>query len=71
MKTLKSQLQNIIGLTNSINAINQDYSLGLLTPTEFTSQLQVVLIQIDAVRKSIRDEYEINDNAINLMLMLN
>jgi len=71
MKTLKSQLQNIIGLTNSINAINQDYSMGFLTPTEFTSQLQVVLIQIDAVRKSIRDEYEINDNAINLMLMLN
>jgi len=71
MKTLKSQLQNIIGLTNSINAINQDYSMGFLTPPEFTSQLQVVLIQIDAVRKSIRDEYEINDNAINLMLMLN
>lgn len=45
--------------------------MGFWTPTEFTSQLQVVLIQIDAVRKSIRDEYEINDNAINLMLMLN
>lgn len=70
MKTLKSQLQNIIGLTNSINAINQDYQMGFLSPTEFTSQIQVVLIQIDAVRKAIREEYDINDNAISLMLMM-
>jgi ACT domain-containing protein len=68
MKTIKGQLQEIHTLGNSVLEITQNYSMGFISVTEMMMQISSVKIEMDNVREDIRDEYMINDIAINILL---
>jgi hypothetical protein len=70
MHTIKEQLQEIKVLALKICEISENYKMGFITISEMLYQIQNVDHNIECIKSSIRNEYGINETAIDLMLQM-
>lgn len=70
MKTIKSQLEQIHKLGNSVPEITKNYECGFITVMEMMGQINEVHTQMGKIILEICEEHKINQNAVYLMLNL-
>jgi hypothetical protein len=70
MMTLKKQLKMIRDESLQIKDVVSNYEMGLITISEMNNQIQGVLLNVDKIKDEICMEYNVNHNAVNLMLEL-
>jgi hypothetical protein len=70
LKTIGQRLTEIKELSNLIEMVVNHYNIGLITMSEKHNQITDILNKIHNIQIEICEEYEININAVNLMLTL-
>jgi len=70
MKTIQSQLAEVKQSANELDLIYKNYNMGLITLTEMHNQALDTIFRAKEIAASICSEYDININAVNLMLSL-
>jgi hypothetical protein len=70
LKTIGQRLTEIKDLSNLIEMVVNHYNMGLITISEKHNQIIDILNKIHNIQIEICEEYEINFNALNLMLTL-
>jgi hypothetical protein len=70
LKTIGQRLTEIKDLSHLIEMVVNHYNMGLITISEKHNQIINILNKIHNIQIEICEEYEININAINLMLTL-
>lgn len=70
MKTIQSQLSEIRNSYNVVKDIVNNYECGFITITEMLGQLMSASMQVEVIKTAIKTEYNINDEAISLMLQM-
>jgi hypothetical protein len=70
MNTIQTQLAKVKERTNQLNAVQQNYQMGLITMAEMHNQSLDLILDAKQIIESICKEYEINTTAVNLMLEL-
>lgn len=71
MQLLIDKLQTIKNLQGRYDEITENWNMGLLTSEEYDAENDFVRERINEIKKHIKTEYNINDNAVNLLLILN
>ncbi len=70
MTTIKQKLQLINNEGSNVIEITENYKMGFITVTELMGQLMSVAMQVEVIKAEIKTEYNINDEAIALMLQM-
>jgi hypothetical protein len=70
MRTIKQKLQLINNEGSNVLEITENYKMGFITVTELMGQLMSVAMQVEVIKAEIKTEYNINDEAIALMLQM-
>ena len=70
MKTIKQKLELINSEGSNVLEITENYKMGFITVTELMGQLMSVAMNVEAIKEEIKTEYNINNEAIQLMLQM-
>lgn len=70
MRTLKQNLDLITSEGSNVIEITENYKMGFITVTELMGQLMSVAMNVEAIKEEIKTEYNINNEAIQLMLQM-
>jgi len=70
MNTIQAQLAKVKESGIQLESIHQEYNMGLITLTEMHNQSLETIFAAKEIVASICSEYDININAVNLMLEL-
>ena len=70
MTTIKQQLQLIHSEGSNVLEITENYKMGFITVTELMGQLMSVAMKVEEIKEEIKTEYNINNEAISLMLQM-
>ena len=70
MKTIQQKLSEIRNSYGEVKDIVNNYECGFITITEMHGQLMSTSMQVEAIKTAIKTEYNINDEAISLMLQM-
>ena len=70
MRTIKQKLELINSEGSNVIEITENYKMGFITVTEMMGQLMSVAMNVEAIKEEIKTEYNINNEAIQLMLQM-
>ena len=70
MNTIKQQLEKITDCAHSICEITENWKMGFITINEMSAQIMYEQLKMNAIKTEIKNEYDINDNAISLMFLI-
>jgi len=70
MTTIKQKLQLINNEGSNVIEITENYKMGFITVTEMMGQLMSVAMKVEEIKEEIKTEYNINNEAIALMLQM-
>jgi hypothetical protein len=70
MNTIKQQLKRITECAYTICEITENWKMGFITINEMSAQIMEAQLKMDSIRTEIKNEYDINDNAISLMFLI-
>ena len=70
MRTIKQKLELINSEGSNVLEITENYKMGFITVTELMGQLMSVAMKVEAIKEEIKTEYNINNEAIQLMLQM-
>jgi hypothetical protein len=70
MRTIKQKLQLIHSEGSNVLEITENYKMGFITVTELMGQLMSVAMKVEEIKEEIKTEYNINNEAISLMLQM-
>lgn len=70
MRTLKQNLDLITSEGSNVIEITENYKMGFISVNEMLHQIMSVAMNVEVIKNEIKDEYNINDNAISLMLQM-
>jgi hypothetical protein len=70
MEAIKNQLSEMCKLACEISDISYNFKMGFISLPEMLGQIKTIEYKIECIKFEIRNEFDINDNAIHLLLQM-